>query len=77
MESENPEIWNQPAKLNQLNQEKIMLEKSITDYQGLQVQVDDALVLLDMAKEAEDEDSFSEVKEEACGSYRRSVPDGR
>lgn len=64
METENPEIWNQPQKLNKLNQEKIMLEKSITDYQKLQTQVEDAFVLLDMAKEAEDEDSFEEVKSE-------------
>lgn len=66
MESENPEIWNQPEKLNQLNQEKTFLEKSISDYQSLQQRVDDAIVLLDMAKDAEDEASFEEVKAEVA-----------
>lgn len=62
MESENPEIWNQPQKLNKLNQEKTMLEKSITDYQKLQSQVEDSFVLLEMAKDANDAESFEEVK---------------
>ena len=64
METENPEIWNQPQKMNELNQEKSFLEKSISDYQSLKSRAEDAEVLLEMAKDAGDESSFEEVKSE-------------
>lgn len=50
--------------MQKLNQEKIFLEKSIADYQELIQRIDDGIVLLEMAVEAEDEDSFREVKTE-------------
>lgn len=51
--------------MQKLNQEKIFLEKSISDYQSLVQRLDDALVLLEMAVEASDEGSFKEVQEES------------
>lgn len=64
MQSENPDVWNDPKLLNKYNQEKSYLEKSITDYQDLLQQIDDAKVLLEMAVESSDEESFEEVKNE-------------
>ena len=64
MDMENPEIWNQPDKMQSLNQEKSYLEKSLADYDLVKTSLDDAFVLLDMAVEANDEDSFQEVKQE-------------
>ncbi|MFK8138676.1 MAG: peptide chain release factor 2 [Bdellovibrionales bacterium] len=64
MESENPEVWGQPHVMNQLNQERSFLEKSITDYNQLQTKLEDSKVLLEMAVEAEDLDSLLEVVQE-------------
>tara|TARA_Y100001935_G_scaffold255592_1_gene269764 strand:- start:2802 stop:3764 length:963 start_codon:yes stop_codon:yes gene_type:complete len=50
--------------MQKINQEKIFLEKSISDFQSLEQRIDDGLVLLEMAAEAEDEASFKEVKSE-------------
>ena len=51
--------------MQKMNQEKTFLEKSVADYQDLIQRIEDALVLLEMAQEAEDEDSFKEVKNES------------
>jgi peptide chain release factor 2 len=50
--------------MQKINQEKVFLEKSVRDYRELNQKVEDGLVLLDMASEAEDEDSFQEVRRE-------------
>ncbi len=50
--------------MQSLNQEKAILEKSVIDWKHLHQKVEDALVLLSMALELEDEDSFTEVKSE-------------
>lgn len=61
---ENPELWTKPERMQSLNQEKSMLERAIQEYQLLQQQLDDAQVLWEMATEAGDEDSFTELKQE-------------
>lgn len=50
--------------MQKINQEKVLLERSVADYRELSQKVDDALTLLEMAVEAEDESSFKEVKAE-------------
>jgi len=50
--------------MQQINKEKVLLEKSVNDYNELNQKVEDALVLLEMAVEAHDEASFTEVKNE-------------
>ncbi len=50
--------------MQKLNKEKTLLNKSVLDWRDLSRRVDDALVLLDMAEEAEDEATFAEVKAE-------------
>lgn len=62
--SMNPDIWNKPQEMQKLNQEKAFLQKSIDDWKSLSTKVDDCQVLLDMAVEAKDEDTFQEVKSE-------------
>lgn len=47
--------------MQKINQEKVLLERSVNDYRELNQKVEDSLVLLDMAAEAEDEASFQEV----------------
>jgi peptide chain release factor 2 len=50
--------------MQKINQEKVFLEKSVRDYRELNQKVEDGLVLLEMASEAEDESSFQEVRSE-------------
>lgn len=62
--AQNPAIWNNHQEMQKINQEKVLLERSVADYRELSQKVDDALTLLEMAVEAEDESSFKEVKAE-------------
>ena len=48
--------------MQKINQEKVFLERAIADYKELTQNIEDGLVLLEMAVEAEDEESFNEVK---------------
>lgn len=48
--------------MQKINQEKVLLEKSVADYRELNQKVEDNLVLLEMAVDASDEASFQEVK---------------
>ncbi len=57
--------------MQKINQEKVLLQKAVSDYHELQGKVEDGLVLLEMAVEAEDEDSFVEVKNELSGISAR------
>lgn len=50
--------------MQKLNKEKSVLEKDIAAWRELTVRADDALVLLEMAVEAEDEATFQEAKSE-------------
>lgn len=59
--SQNPAIWNNHLEMQKLNQERSILEKSVQGYRTLDRQVDDATVLLEMAVEGDDEESFKEV----------------
>lgn len=60
----NPEVWNKPQMMQKMNQEKAILQKSVDDWKFLNTKVEDCQVLLDMAMEAKDEDTFQEVKAE-------------
>lgn len=61
---QNPDVWNNHQEMQQINKEKVLLEKSVNDYNELNQKVEDSLVLLEMAAEANDEGSFNEVKQE-------------
>ncbi len=62
--AQNPGIWNDHQEMQKINREKTLLERSVLGWKQLNSQVEDALVLLEMAKEAEDEATFSDVKSE-------------
>lgn len=62
--SENPAIWGKPQEMQKLNKEKSILEKSIGEWTSFNGKLEDSKVLLEMAVEANDEGSFSEVKSE-------------
>lgn len=64
MSSENPAVWSQPDEMQKLNKEKILLEKTIHEYDNFVNRLSDAEVLMEMAIEANDEVSFSEAKVE-------------
>lgn len=50
--------------MQKINQEKVLLGRSVEDYNEMYQKVEDGLVLLEMAVDAGDEDSFLEVKNE-------------
>ena len=52
--------------MQKLNKEKSILEKSIGEWTSFNGKLEDAKVLLEMAVEAHDEDSFKEVKSEVA-----------
>lgn len=64
MDSENPSLWGKPHEMQKINKEKIFLEKSIAEWKHLDAKLSDVKVLLEMAVEAQDEETFKEVKNE-------------
>lgn len=62
--SESPKVWNDPQLLQKLNQEISGLQKTVDEFDSIFKKAEDALVLLEMAGDAEDEDTFQEVKKE-------------
>jgi peptide chain release factor 2 len=67
MQSENPAIWGKPEEMQKLNKEKAFVEKTLNEWTSFNSRFDDAKVLLDMAVEAQDEDTFTEFKGELAG----------
>lgn len=62
--STNPEIWKDPSAMQKLNQERSLIEKSVTDWQSLSSRLDDAEVMLEMVQEEQEESLFAELKGE-------------
>lgn len=58
--------------MQKINQEKVLLGRSVDDWKDLSTRVEDALVLLEMAAEAQDEATFKEVKTEVQALLVRS-----
>jgi peptide chain release factor 2 len=66
LQSENPAVWGDPAKMQKLNKDRSVLEKDIAAWKALSSRSEDALVLLEMAAELDDEGSFQEVVAETA-----------
>jgi peptide chain release factor 2 len=64
IQSENPALWEKPSEMQKLNKEKSLLEKAVGEFDVFLSRLSDAKVLLEMAEEAQDEQSFIEVKQE-------------
>ncbi|MFZ3231374.1 MAG: peptide chain release factor 2 [Pseudobdellovibrio sp.] len=62
--AQNPEVWGKPTEMQKLNKEKSILEKSINEWTSFNSKIEDSKILLEMSVEAEDEESFKEVKSE-------------
>lgn len=64
LQSENPAIWNDPGKMQKLNQEKSLLEKAVGEFESFRQRVEDVKVLVEMAIEAQDDSTFQEAQAE-------------
>ena len=62
--SENPEVWQNPSLMQKINQDISILDKTCSQWQALKTRTDEALLMLDMAQDADDEDTFQEVSRE-------------
>ncbi len=63
-ELENPEVWNEPARAQSLGKEKVSLELVVETIDKLDQGTEDVEGLLELAIEAEDEDTFNEAQTE-------------
>ena len=61
---QNPDVWNNHEEMQKINKEKSLIEKAVQQYQKITTQVDDTLVLLEMAEDESDESTFGEIKSE-------------
>ncbi|MFN7904447.1 MAG: peptide chain release factor 2 [Pseudobdellovibrionaceae bacterium] len=60
--SENPQVWGKPEEMQKLNKERAMIERELSEWKSFSQGLDDVKVLLEMASEAQDENTFSEMK---------------
>lgn len=63
-ELESPDVWNDPARAQQLGKEKVSLEAIVDTIHNLEKGVEDVEGLLELAVEAEDQDTFDEAQQE-------------
>lgn len=63
-ELENPDVWNQPEKAQGLGKQKASLELVVQTIQQLEQGVQDVEGLLELAVEAEDQETFDEAQQE-------------
>ncbi|MCB0378243.1 MAG: peptide chain release factor 2 [Bdellovibrionales bacterium] len=59
--SQNPAIWEKPAEMQKINRDIALIERTCEQWQDLRSKLDDVGVLLDMAEEEGDEQSFHEA----------------
>ena len=64
-ELEQPEIWNTPEKAQALGKERSALEIVVNTIKALDQGIEDVEGLIELAVEAEDEDTFNEARAEA------------
>ncbi|USZ14601.1 peptide chain release factor 2 [Moraxella sp. FZLJ2107] len=64
LELENPELWNNPELATKISKEKSVLDGIIGVIEGLDVSLDDAAAMLELAVEAEDESLLDDVQAE-------------
>lgn len=57
-------MWEKPAEMQKLNKEKSFLERAVGEYETFHQKLEDAKTLLEMAVEAQDEETFKEAKGE-------------
>jgi peptide chain release factor 2 len=63
-ELESPEVWSEPARAQALGKERSALELVVETIDALSVGTEDILMLIEMATEEDDQDSFEEALKE-------------
>jgi len=66
-ELESPDVWNEPDRAQALGKEKVALEQIVETIQRLEQGAEDVEGLVELAVEAEDEDTFNEAEAELKG----------
>ena len=66
-ELESPDVWNEPDRAQALGKEKVALEQIVETIHKLEQGVEDVEGLVELAVEAEDEDTFNEAEAELQG----------
>jgi len=66
-ELESPDVWNEPDRAQALGKEKVALEQIVETIHKLEQGVEDVEGLVELAVEAEDEDTFNEAEAELHG----------
>lgn len=64
LELENPELWNNPELATKISKEKSVLDGIIGVIEGLDVSLEDAIAMLELAVEADDESLLADVQSE-------------
>lgn len=72
---QNAEFWNDPEAAKAILKEQKQVSKVVESFQGLSREIDDASVLLELAREEEDESALTEVNErlEALEGHLRDL----
>jgi|TARA_R100001224_G_scaffold113783_1_gene100714 peptide chain release factor 2 len=70
-EMEQPDVWDDPQKAQALGKERASLEQVVETLDKLQQGLDDVEGLVDLAVEAEDEDTFNEAQDELSGLLKQ------
>ena len=58
---EDPDLWNDPSRAQKLLKERTHIERTITGWEDLRTKTDEALLMLELAVEEDDEDTAAEV----------------
>ena len=68
---EDPAIWSDPSEAQSLGQERARLQETVEILDSLSTEVQEALELLDLAREENDQDTLDELAREAFGLGQR------
>ncbi len=68
---ENPNVWNDPEEAQSLGQERARLEETLGTLDSLSTEIQEALELLELAREENDQDTFDELNREALSLGKR------
>ncbi|MCH7372684.1 MULTISPECIES: peptide chain release factor 2 [Aeromonas] len=72
-ELEQPDVWNEPERAQALGKERVSLENVVSTIDTLTQGVDDVEMLVSLAVEGEDEETFNEAVVEADGLEAKLV----
>ena len=64
--SEDPELWNDPKRAQEIGKERKVLESIVLTLDNIASGIDDNRLLIDMALEEGDEDSFAAIEEDVA-----------